>query len=68
MRDIEPAKPRTYYKGAGDVIGGQMSSMHFEERELDRLLKVDASSVLVRSLRKVDTNAVNIDKATKDRV
>jgi len=22
LRDIEPAKPRTYYKGAGDVVGG----------------------------------------------
>jgi len=22
LRDIEPAKPRTYYKGAGDVVDG----------------------------------------------
>jgi len=45
-----------------------MSSMKFEDRELDHLLKVDPKSTLVRNLRKVDTNEVDVDKSSKDRV
>ena len=68
LRDIDPVKPRTYYQGAKDVISGQMSSMKFQLKELDKLFKVDPQSAMIKQLRQVDNQEVDVDKESVDRV
>lgn len=54
LRDIDPARERTYFKGVGDMYTGQMKSMNYgEETELDNIFKVDTNSALVNNIRQL---------------
>jgi len=45
-----------------------MPSMKFKALELDKLLKVDPKSAMIMKLRTADTDHVDVDSSTVDRV
>lgn len=68
LRDIDPVKPRTYYKALGELNSGNMSSMKFKATELEKILKIDPESPMIRNLRQLNDSKVDVDKVSVERV
>lgn len=63
-----PKNPRTYYKAVGELNSGNMSSMKFQTTELEKILRVDPESPMIKNLRLAKNSNVDIDKVSADRV